>query len=82
MQSIAPYAMELLSAGQADTLVQGDAVYFSTKAVHTYERMGDTPCTGLILTTPDRRGPHRLNSSAGVTKICAVKCVLSRKSVS
>jgi transcriptional regulator with XRE-family HTH domain len=52
--------LQVTHDGKADTLEAGDAVYFNAEAVHSYERLGDTPCTALILTMPE---PLRGNPS-------------------
>ncbi len=52
--------MQVTHDAKADTLEAGDAVYFNAEAVHSYERMGDTACTALILTMPE---PLRGNPS-------------------
>ncbi|HEX4154481.1 MAG TPA: XRE family transcriptional regulator [Acidobacteriaceae bacterium] len=38
---------------RSETMEQGDAVYFDPSAKHSYERLGDEPCTALILTRPE-----------------------------
>jgi transcriptional regulator with XRE-family HTH domain len=48
--------------GKLDTLDSGDAVYFNAEAVHSYERIGDTECTALILTMPEPLRGHPTGS--------------------
>jgi len=43
----------LTHENKADTLEEGDAVFFDAEAVHSYERMGEGVCEALILTMPD-----------------------------
>jgi transcriptional regulator with XRE-family HTH domain len=51
--------LQLTHDGMTDTLENGDAVYFDASAVHSYERIGDEPCTAMILTLPEPlRGNH------------------------
>jgi mannose-6-phosphate isomerase-like protein (cupin superfamily) len=51
--------LSLQHDGQVDELAEGDAVYFAADAVHSYDSVGDTPCTALILTMPEPlRGAH------------------------
>jgi transcriptional regulator with XRE-family HTH domain len=51
--------MRLEHDGAVDELGEGDAVYFAADAVHSYDSVGDTPCTALILTMPEPlRGAH------------------------
>jgi transcriptional regulator with XRE-family HTH domain len=45
--------LQIAHDGKLDTLDSGDAVYFNAEAVHSYERIGDTECTALILTMPE-----------------------------
>ena len=45
--------LQVTHDAKPDTLEAGDAVYFNAEAVHSYERMGDTPCQALILTMPE-----------------------------
>jgi transcriptional regulator with XRE-family HTH domain len=45
--------LQVTHDAKADTLEAGDAVYFNAEAVHSYERIGDTPCQALILTMPE-----------------------------
>jgi transcriptional regulator with XRE-family HTH domain len=52
--------LQVTHDAKPDTLEAGDAVYFNAEAVHSYERIGDTPCTALILTMPE---PLRGNPS-------------------
>ena len=51
--------LQLTHENKADTLEDGDAVFFNAEAVHSYERVGDETCTALILTMPEAlRGNH------------------------
>jgi transcriptional regulator with XRE-family HTH domain len=51
--------MELQHDGKVDALADGDAVFFAADAVHSYDSVGDEPCTALILTMPEPlRGSH------------------------
>jgi len=45
--------LKIAHDAQTDALESGDAVFFNADAVHSYERLGDTPCTALILTMPE-----------------------------
>jgi len=45
--------LRLMHEGRTEILERGDAVYFDPSVKHSYERMGDEPCTALILTIPD-----------------------------
>ena len=52
-------SLKLTHENKADTLEDGDAVFFNAEAVHSYERVGDESCTALILTMPEAlRGNH------------------------
>jgi transcriptional regulator with XRE-family HTH domain len=46
--------LRLTHDGRNETIESGDAVYFDPSAKHSYERVGDDPCTALILTLPSR----------------------------
>jgi transcriptional regulator with XRE-family HTH domain len=51
--------LKLEHDNQVDTLGEGDAVFFNAEAVHSYERVGDSSCTALLLTMPEAlRGAH------------------------
>jgi transcriptional regulator with XRE-family HTH domain len=51
--------LQLAHDANVETLEQGDAVYFDAAAPHSYERLGDAPCTAMILTLPEPpRGNH------------------------
>jgi transcriptional regulator with XRE-family HTH domain len=51
--------LQLAHAAAIETLEQGDAVYFDASAPHSYARLGDEPCTAMILTLPEPlRGNH------------------------
>jgi transcriptional regulator with XRE-family HTH domain/mannose-6-phosphate isomerase-like protein (cupin superfamily) len=51
--------LQLAHDAATETLEQGDAVYFDAAAPHSYERLGDDPCTAMILTLPEPpRGSH------------------------
>lgn len=45
--------LQLTHENKADTLEDGDAVFFNAEAVHSYERVGDEVCTALILSMPE-----------------------------
>ena len=45
--------LQLTHENKTDMLEDGDAVFFNSEAVHSYERVGDEPCTALILTMPE-----------------------------
>jgi transcriptional regulator with XRE-family HTH domain len=45
--------LRLVHEGRSEVLERGDAVYFDPSAKHSYERIGDEPCTALILTIPE-----------------------------
>jgi transcriptional regulator with XRE-family HTH domain len=46
-------SLQLTHENKADTLEDGDAVFFNAEAVHSYERVGDEVCTALILSMPE-----------------------------
>jgi transcriptional regulator with XRE-family HTH domain len=51
--------LKIAHDAQTDALESGDAVFFNPEAVHSYECIGDQPCTALILTMPEPlRGNH------------------------
>ena len=51
--------LKLTHEGQAETLEEGDAVFFHAAPVHSYERVGDGDCKALIITLQDTpRGQH------------------------
>jgi transcriptional regulator with XRE-family HTH domain len=54
--------LQIAHDGKLDTLDSGDAVYFDAEAVHSYERIGDTECTALILTMPEPLRGHPTGS--------------------
>jgi transcriptional regulator with XRE-family HTH domain len=45
--------LRLAHEGRTEVLERGDAVYFDPAVKHSYERIGDEPCTALILTMPE-----------------------------
>ncbi len=45
--------LRLMHEGRTEILERGDAVYFDPSVKHSYERIGDEPCTALILTIPE-----------------------------
>jgi|HubBroStandDraft_5_1064220.scaffolds.fasta_scaffold14957_3 transcriptional regulator with XRE-family HTH domain len=45
--------LRLVHEGRSEVLERGDAVYFDPAGKHSYERIGDEPCTALILTIPE-----------------------------
>ena len=54
--------LQLSHESTVDTLASGDAVFFNAEAVHSYERIGDEPCTALILTMPEPLRGHASGS--------------------
>ena len=45
--------------GKSEVIEDGDAVYFHADASHSYQCVGENPCSALILTMPDPpRGTH------------------------
>jgi transcriptional regulator with XRE-family HTH domain len=64
--------LRLTHEGRTETLEHGDAVYFDPAVKHSYERLGEEPCTALILTMPEPlRGSHtaaRVAVSNGAAK--------------
>ena len=51
--------LRLTHEGQAETLEEGDAVFFHAAPTHSYERVGDSDCKALIITLQDTpRGQH------------------------
>ncbi len=48
--------MRLTHDGQAETLENGDAVFFHANTTHSYERMGEEDCLALIITMQEH--PH------------------------
>jgi transcriptional regulator with XRE-family HTH domain len=51
--------LQLVHESKVERLSEGDAVFFNAEAVHSYERVGETTCTALILTMPEPlRGTH------------------------
>jgi transcriptional regulator with XRE-family HTH domain len=51
--------LRLSHDGLSEELDSGDAVFFHAEAVHSYESIGDTSCTALILSMPEAlRGTH------------------------
>ena len=66
--------LKLMHEGRTEVLERGDAVYFDPAVKHSYERIGDEPCTALILTMPDgmrssqpalRMAPQPQNATEG-----------------
>jgi len=53
--------LRLMHEGRTEVLERGDAVYFDPSAKHSYERIGEEPCTALILTIPE---PMRASQAA------------------
>jgi transcriptional regulator with XRE-family HTH domain len=52
-------SLQLTHDNAVDRLEQGDAVFFNSEAVHSYERVGETPCEALILSMSEPlRGSH------------------------
>ena len=45
--------LKLTHDGQEDTFEQGDAVYFQTNVLHSYECVGQEKCEALIITMPE-----------------------------
>lgn len=51
--------LRLSHEGRVETIERGDAVYFDPSAKHSYEPIGEEPCTALILTMAEpTRGHH------------------------
>ena len=49
----------LTHEGQAESLEEGDAVFFHAATTHSYERVGGSDCTALIITLQEHpRGHH------------------------
>jgi transcriptional regulator with XRE-family HTH domain len=46
-------SLKITHEDKVDTLEDGDAVFFNSEAVHSYERVGEDVCTALILTMPE-----------------------------
>ena len=45
--------LRLMHESRSEVLERGDAVYFDPSVKHSYERIGDEPCTALIFTIPE-----------------------------
>jgi mannose-6-phosphate isomerase-like protein (cupin superfamily) len=68
--------LRLTHEGRSDVLEPGDAVYFDPSVKHSYERIGDEPCTALILTIPEpmragqltRMAPQSQSANGSATK--------------
>lgn len=45
--------LRLTHEGRAEVIEEGDAIYFDPSVKHSYECLGDEPCTALILTMPE-----------------------------
>jgi transcriptional regulator with XRE-family HTH domain len=45
--------LQLTHDGMVDVLDEGDAVYFDAEAVHSYEQLGENPCSAMILSVSD-----------------------------
>ena len=51
--------LRLTHEGQVEDLEQGDGVFFHASTTHSYEGIGDQPCTALIVTLQETpRGHH------------------------
>jgi len=51
--------LKLTHDGQEDTFEEGDAVYFQTNVLHSYECVGEGKCEALIITMPEpAHGTH------------------------
>ena len=44
--------LELRIGEEANSLEKGDAIYFDSNLPHGYRRIGSSPCTALVVTTP------------------------------
>jgi len=44
--------LQITHGDRSETFAAGDAVYFHASTTHSYQRVGDDPCTALILTLP------------------------------
>jgi transcriptional regulator with XRE-family HTH domain len=59
-------SLQLTHENKADTLDEGDAVFFNAEAVHSYERVGEEDCTALILTMPEALRGRSSGSKLGL----------------
>jgi len=51
--------LEITHQGKTENIEDGDAVYFHADTTHSYQCVGDEPCSALILTMPEpARGIH------------------------
>jgi transcriptional regulator with XRE-family HTH domain len=64
-------SLQLAHDEAVERLEEGDAVFFNAEAVHSYERVGDTECTALILTMPEPLRGNHSGSKLGLGKIRA-----------
>jgi transcriptional regulator with XRE-family HTH domain len=60
--------LQLTHEDKVDTLEEGDAVFFNSEAVHSYERVGEEVCTALILTMPEALRGRASGSKLGLGK--------------
>ena len=65
--------LRLEHEGAKELLNQGDAVYFDASAVHSYERVGEEPCTALILSMPEPLRGHPTGSRVGMKAAASPK---------
>jgi transcriptional regulator with XRE-family HTH domain len=61
-------SLQLAHDEAVERLDEGDAVFFNAEAVHSYERVGDTECTALILTMPEPLRGNHSGSKLGLGK--------------
>jgi transcriptional regulator with XRE-family HTH domain len=61
-------SLKITHEEKVDTLEDGDAVFFNSEAVHSYERVGEDVCTALILTMPEALRGRASGSKLGLGK--------------
>jgi transcriptional regulator with XRE-family HTH domain len=54
--------------GKSEVIESGDAVYFHADAQHSYQCVGEKPCSALILTMPDPPRGHHTGSRIPVMR--------------
>lgn len=67
--------LQLTHDGMVDVLEEGDAVYFDAEAVHSYERVGEEPCTALILSMSESM---RSSRSSAEMRVPAIKAAIRK----
>jgi transcriptional regulator with XRE-family HTH domain len=60
--------LKLTHDGKEEIFESGDAAYFHADATHSYERLGEDPCTALILTLPEPNRTTTLPSTPNGTQ--------------